>query len=119
MKINIRIMLPGDSDAVNGLSRQLGYPISLDQTKDCMANVLAIADHVAFVAIAEEKIIGWIHGFKTLHLVGKPFIEIGGLVVEKNYRNKKVGRKLVEQIIKWSINKNVAFVRVRSNVIRT
>ncbi len=50
-------------------------------------------DNCAFVAIIEGKIIGWIHAFKALRIETKPFIEIGGLVVDEIYREKKVLEK--------------------------
>ena len=118
MEIQIRNMVPADADVVNDLSRQLGYPDALPETKQYIADVLGVPDHVAYVAIADEKIVGWIHGFKARHLVGKPYVEVGGLVVDKDYRNKKIGKQLLEQVKIWAADKDVVHLRVRSNTIR-
>ena len=42
-------------------------------------------NHTAFVALTDEKIVGWIHGFRALLLESKPFVEIGGLLVDENF----------------------------------
>lgn len=117
MDVYIRDMLPGDAGAINDLSRQLGYPLSIDETKACMKNVMTSDGHIALVATDDKKVIGWIHGFKTIHLVGKPFIEIGGLVVDESYRNRHIGKKLLEKVGEWGLKQDIN-VRVRSNIKR-
>jgi GNAT superfamily N-acetyltransferase len=70
------------------------------------------------VAMVENKIIGWIHAFITIRIETKPFVEIEGLVVDENLRNKSVGRKLVDAIAVWCRKENISVLRVRCNTRR-
>ena len=60
MKIIIREMTLNDAKAVNILSSQLGYTLSIEQTLQNINAVLESNDHTAFVAEYENKIVGWI-----------------------------------------------------------
>ena len=87
--IQIRVMLETGAAAVNRLSRQLGYPQALADTTAYILAVLARSEDCAFVALdAENRICGWIHGFKTCRIESAPLTEIGGLVVDSLYREQ-------------------------------
>ena len=74
---------------------------------------------ILFCVIASnEKIVGWIHGFYSLRIESDFFVEIGGLVVDENFRKNGIGKKLVDKVMEWSKLKNCEKVRVRCNVIR-
>jgi ribosomal protein S18 acetylase RimI-like enzyme len=96
----------------------LGYPLSVDETKEQIKSVLSDENHCAFIAIENKKIVAWIHAFISVTIESKPFVEIGGLVVDENYRGKGIGNKLVDKIKEWAMNKNILSLRVRSNTKR-
>jgi len=104
---------------VQRLSEQLGYPLSLEEVEANIREVGLAANNCSFVAIADGQAVGWIHVFKAVLIESTPFIEIGGLVVDKKYRGKGVGRRLVERIKQWSKDNGVGEIRVRSNIKRT
>ncbi|OKL40627.1 GNAT family N-acetyltransferase [Pontibacter flavimaris] len=108
-----------DAEAVVTLSSQLGYKASVDQTKVWLQEILASKDHCAFGVVLDERLIGWVHGFYTLHLESGAFVEIGGLVVDEHCRRTGAGRMLVEQVLAWARQKGVGKVRVRCNTQRT
>ncbi len=117
--IQIRVMLETDAAAVNRLSGQLGYPQALADTTAYIHAVLARSEDCAFVALdAENRICGWIHGFKTYRIESAPFIEIGGLVVDSDNRGQGTGRALVQAVQAWSRQQGIHVLKVRSNVIR-
>lgn len=118
MEITIRKIHEDDATAVSLLSQQLGYVLSPFETAHQIKEIAASSDNSAFVALDEEKIIGWIHAFKTVRLETKTFIEIGGLVIDENYRGNGVGKVLVERIKAWCIEQNITSLHVRSNVKR-
>ncbi|HTA28126.1 MAG TPA: GNAT family N-acetyltransferase [Bacteroidia bacterium] len=118
MEIFIRRISIEDAASINMLSTQLGYPISLQETISNMNQVMGSTDNCAFVAIMEGKIIGWIHAFKSIRIETKPFIEIGGLVVDENYREKGIGKALVYTVIEWSKSQKNTSLRVRCNTKR-
>src|SRR5690349_17081127 len=107
-EISIRIMHTDDLGNVNHLSHQLGYSLSLTETRVQMEQILSKEDHIAYVAILQEKVVGWIHGFISLTIESKPFAEIGGLVVDKKYRGKGIGNGLVNKVKEWACEKNIA-----------
>ena len=100
------------------LSNQLGYPLSTTQIENNINEITTSENYAAFVALYNLQIVGWIYGFRTLLIESKPFIEIGGLIVDQTFRNSGIGKKLVEKIKDWALEKAINEVRVRSNVIR-
>jgi len=103
---------------VRRLSEQLGYPLSVAQI-EANINSVANSEHsIAFVALYNHKIVGWIYSFRALLIESNPFIEIGGLIVDENYRNNGIGRKLVEKIKEWAIENAINELTVRSNIPR-
>ena len=118
MEIQIKKITIEHAPHAQRLAKQLGYSLLLTQIENNIREVANEKDHAAFVALFEEKIVGWIHAFRTVFIESRPFIEIAGLVVDENYRSKGVGKKLVEKIKEWSLEKAVSEVRVRSNIIR-
>jgi GNAT superfamily N-acetyltransferase len=103
---------------VQRLSEQLGYPLSFDEIKNNIREVTSGNDHAAFVALMEGEVVGWVHAFRALFIESKPFIEIGGLVVDENYRGRAIGKKLVERIKQWCLEKQISTLRVRSQLKR-
>jgi GNAT superfamily N-acetyltransferase len=107
-----------DAVQIAALSAELGYPTTV---KDTIANIQAIDKSIcdmAYVAISGETVVGWIHVLYTVRLESGAFCEIGGLVVSRSAHGKGIGRLLVEKAKKWSAERNIEKLRVRSNVIR-
>ena len=63
--------------------------------------------------------IGWIHVFIDKLLTVGPRAEIGGLVVDEQWRSKGVGTALVLKAEQWAQNRGYKQVVVRTNVART
>jgi GNAT superfamily N-acetyltransferase len=118
MDFLIRTALKDDADSIAGLSGQLGYPISREETLENLSIILQTSNETIFVALHEDKVIGWIGVFKTVHLASGPHCVIGGLVVHDDYHRKGVGKKLVDQALHWSRQQCQHLVRVRCNMKR-
>ena len=119
MEIFIRKAELKDSGAISELSEQLGYKSSNEIICNRLNQILQNESHFVFVAVSDEKIIAWIHGFYSLRIESEAFVEIGGLVVNEHYRKNGIGKILVESAIKWSEARNCKKIRARSNTIRT
>ncbi|KIO78796.1 GCN5 family acetyltransferase [Pedobacter lusitanus] len=119
MPLYFRDLKIEDAEAVTRLSDQLGYPATKAETELRVNSLLLHPDHCIIVAVIGETITGWIHAFYTIRLEADPFVEIGGLVVDENYRNQQIGEKLVEQVKEWALNKDVKKLRVRCQTKRT
>lgn len=118
MKFKIRNAELHDCESILELTNQLGYKSTYKEIKNRLEKLLGNVDNCVFVAVENGKTIGWIHGFYSLHVESRPFVEIGGLVVDEHSRTKGVGKTLVEHVEKWSKSINCFQIRVRSNTKR-
>ena len=116
--VTVRLAAAGDAPALAGLCVQLGYPSTAEQVVDRLAGILPRPDHAIFLAEVEGRAAGWIHVFVCRMLETDPFLEVAGLVVDESRRGLGVGRVLMVEAEKWSIERGVLEVRLRSNVIR-
>lgn len=108
-----------DASRIAELSGQLGYPTSAQSARRRLHNLLAKPDHAIWVAEnAEGAVTGWIHVFVKQLLESDREAEIGGLVVDREFRGQGVGKALVERAERWARAKRLKSVHVRSNVIR-
>jgi len=119
MKITIREMTANDARSVNMLSKQLGYPLSIEQTLQNINAVLQSKDHTAFVAEYENEIVGWIGASQAIMIEVMPHCEINGLVIDQDHRGKGIGKLLVDKVKQWAGEKNNSKVGLRCNVKRT
>ena len=65
-----------------------------------------------------DIVLGWIELQVITHLTSDPHLEICGLVVSGAARSRGIGSLLVSAAEKTALEKNVACLRVRSNIIR-
>jgi GNAT superfamily N-acetyltransferase len=118
MKFFVREAAPKDADDIARLSNQLGYPIAASATLQNLETILKNKNEIVLVAVHGEKVIGWIHSFQTTRLESGSFCEIGGLVIDDQYRRMGAGKLLIEHIKPWCVAK-ASSLRVRSNIKRT
>jgi GNAT superfamily N-acetyltransferase len=118
MNFSIRTAVKDDAPTIANLSCQLGYPITEAATRENLSIILQNSNETIFVAIYENKVIGWIGVFKTVQLASGPHCEIGGLVVDAAYHRNGVGKKLVAQARHWGQQQGNHLLRVRCNVKR-
>jgi GNAT superfamily N-acetyltransferase len=119
MEIIIRQMKTEDAQSVNQLSEQLGYPLPIEETRKNISIVSSSKNDDAFVAVHQNKIVGWIGVSKAVLIEMIPYCEINGLVVDENYRGKGIGKLLIEKASQWGKEKGNDKLRLRCNVIRT
>jgi GNAT superfamily N-acetyltransferase len=118
MEIFIRRIAEQDAEAINALSIQLGYTMAIEQTLANIRSVLGTQGHNAFVAILENKIIGWIGVAEALQIESAPFCEIRGVIVDERYRGHGIGKLLIEKVKQWSKETGNKTLRLRCNMIR-
>lgn len=118
MEIFIRAATLKDAAFISNLCDQLGYQSLLPETEKRLLQVLQDTNSCIFVAVENEKVVGWIHGFYAVRVESDPFTEIGGLVVDEHYRRQNIGKMLVNKIAEWALTKEYKVVRVRCNTKR-
>jgi GNAT superfamily N-acetyltransferase len=115
----IRRMTEEDADAVNDLVAQLGYPDDVGKTETAIRAVLGSEVGDAFVAEdGDGRVIGWAHVFMVPHIESGPNAELGGLVVDEEYRGGGAGRALVDHVLAWARERGAAELTLRSNIVR-
>jgi GNAT superfamily N-acetyltransferase len=60
------------------------------------------AKHAVFVAEANGRLVGWIHVFARPSLTTDPSAKVAGLVVDKPFRGRGIGKPLVSQAERWA-----------------
>ncbi|MEO8712724.1 MAG: GNAT family N-acetyltransferase [Parafilimonas sp.] len=118
MDIVLRTINLNDAEAAAHLSKQLGYEISAIQIIDNITAIIESKNDEAFVAIHENKVVGWIGVAYTIILESLPSCVIRGLIVDEKYRKKNIGKMLIEKAKQWCAEKNCSRLRVRCNVTR-
>ena len=119
MNIVIRQAIVEDARTISRLSEQLGYKMSVFRTAEQIDAIWESVNDIAAVAVVNRKVIGWIHVFYTMRLECNSYCEIGGLVVDDQYRGNGVGKMLIDHIKLWCESKKCRTLRVRSNVKRS
>jgi GNAT superfamily N-acetyltransferase len=110
---------------IPGLARlalQLGYP---DPIETIEMRFLRIhkdrRDHCIYVAVQsppQTSIIGLIHVFIDKLLTTGPRVEVGGLVVDEEYRSRGVGAALLARAETWAHKRGFSPIIVRANIVR-
>ena len=116
--VKIRQMRSDDCVRISELSDQLGYPSSADEIRTRMTELARDKANCTFAAVIDEQVVGWVHAYYAVRIESAPFVEIGGLVVDENYRSRHIGEKLVAVVTNWALMKGVKTLRVRSNTRR-
>jgi GNAT superfamily N-acetyltransferase len=119
MKIIVREMDAEDAEAVNALSKQLGYPLSIGQTLQNIKAVLQSKDHTAFVGEYENRIVGWIGAAQAIMIEVMPHCEINGLVIDEHHRGMGIGKLLIDRVKHWAKEKGNDKIGLHCNVKRT
>lgn len=76
-----------------------------------------IENEIAFVAIADNEIIGYLAGTvnKKNSYVLKPTSELDNFYIEENYRKQGIGTKLVNEFKKYCLDKGIEEMRVTAS----
>lgn len=95
----------------------LGYNCSEELVKERLEG-LDKNDERVLVAVYNSEVVGYLHAqiYKTLYF--EELINFLGLAVSKEYRNKKVGTRLVNEIENWAKENGIKKVRVNSGFSR-
>jgi len=115
-----------DIPEITRLSAQLGYPELEPAVALRLRRIMQDRrDHRVFLAPAGASsasssgaIVGWIHVFIDKLLTVGPRAEIGGLVVDEQWRSRGVGAALVNHAEQWARQRGFAQIVVRTNVVR-
>jgi len=118
MGVRVRRAAAPDARRIAELSGVLGYPVEEHVMADRLARVVTRDDNAVFVAIEDDRVVGWIHGAEHELLEVGRLCEILGLVVDAACRRNGAGRALMAAVEQWAVARGLPQVSVRSNVVR-
>jgi GNAT superfamily N-acetyltransferase len=114
----IRAIRVDDAEMVAVLSASFGYPTSASDMRSRIEQLTHSKDRMAFAAVLQGVVVGWVDAVVERHLQSKPVVAIGGLVVRDDMRGKRIGQQLCHAVEQWAIKIGIATVRVRSQMKR-
>jgi GNAT superfamily N-acetyltransferase len=115
----IRLARPDDAERIAMLCQQLGYSVSGGEARRRLEHILFENRHVVYVAESPDGyVVGWVHVHARSLMVVDRHAEIGGLVVDEDYRGCGIGRRLMQHAEEWARGQGCRTVYLRSNVIR-
>ena len=118
-EVRVRNARIEDAGPIAVLSGQVGYPCSAASVRRRLRNLLGKPEHAIWVAEnSRGSVAGWIHVFVYELLESDRQAEIGGLVIDENFRGQGAGTALVERAERWAKSRRLGSVYVRSNIIR-
>jgi GNAT superfamily N-acetyltransferase len=116
---SIRQAREEDCGEIARLATQLGYPTSNDEIQRRLQRLLADPNNLVLVAESSDGLLaGWSHAFLSQLLESDYRVEIGGLVVDKNFQRHGVGRELIRRIEQWAAEHEIGQISVRCKTTR-
>jgi GNAT superfamily N-acetyltransferase len=117
--LNIRRVLSEDAEVLIRLTAQLGYICTKEELLERLIPYQNKTHGEVLVAVLDSTVVGWISLNVVRYFYVQPFIEVSGFVVEEKFRNKGIGKKLLEAAESWVKEQGYGLIRIRTNVLRT
>lgn len=115
----VRPLTAGDAEAICEIcSEDLGYPCTVELVKSKIAG-LDSAREAVFVALSDDKCIGYIHVEKYDTLYFETMANILGIAVRKNCQAGGAGTALLQAAEGWAKDRGITLMRVISGATRT
>ena len=112
----IRRAAETDVEAVTRLLAQLDYPLAADDVRPVLAELLADPAHVVMVAEEGGEVVGYVNAnFRPqLHHLA-PVGTIDELVVDEGRRGRRIGERLVEEVLEEARRRGADVVEVTTH----
>lgn len=117
--ISHRPAAEADAGAMAILCSELGYPVSTEIMRNRIKAVRASCSDLLVVAVDSKGVVaGWLQAHAA-NIVESGFrVEIMGLIVSPNFRQRGMGRLLVAEVERWGRGIGAEAIVVRSNIKR-
>ena len=99
----IRALTESDIGRLTDLLLQLGYPSNIGTLKNRFEKIRQHPDYQTLVAEYDGKVVGMIGLSKSYYYELDGFyVRILALIVDSDYRNQGIGKKLIDDAEKWA-----------------
>jgi GNAT superfamily N-acetyltransferase len=119
ISVPIRDAQVSDARDIAALTVQLGYEVAASSVAERLARMLARNDQRFLVAELDGDLIGWIHVSIWEFVETGAFAVVGGLVVDRRYRKKGIGRLLMTKAEEWAMEHGCSVMRLWTSAFRT
>jgi len=101
------------------MSAEVGYEVRYEDFSERI-NELIKNKSLSIIAAANEKnkIVGWIQLEMNNFIFSDKSCNILGLFIDKNYRGRQIGRKLLEKAEEWAKEQNCKDLKICSDITR-
>ncbi len=98
---------------------EIGYEVRYGSFSERI-NELIKNDRLAIIVAANEenKAVGWIQLELSNFIFSDKTCNILGVFIDKNYRGRQIGRKLIEKAEEWAKEKGCLVVKICSDITR-
>lgn len=117
-EIIIREIQLEDYKNISYLNEQLGYKYPVERSKYRISKILNETKDKVFVGIIKDRIVGYIHISPYELLYYDSVVNVLGLVVDKEYRRRGIGKRLIEFAEVWAKENRYNGMRLVSGVNR-
>ncbi|HEX7753825.1 MAG TPA: GNAT family N-acetyltransferase [Niabella sp.] len=98
----IRTYREKDLDNITALTNQLGYPTTADEMRQRMQLLSEDENYKTIVAAINDEAVGYAGLVKGLYWEKNGcFVRIQALVVNHQYRNRRIGKQLIDAAEQW------------------
>ena len=117
---SVREAQPADFRQIYIINRDdLGYEYPPEKIERKLAALIISQSDKVFVAISEEKVIGYVHASDYDVIYADHMKDIMGIAVAADFREMGVGAALLEAVEQWAKASGAAGIRVNSGSSRT
>ena len=118
-KVFVRNVNNNDFETLTELISELGYPSTVSTVSNRLSKINSNKCYKTLVAEVDGKIAGFI-GLCKLYAYeyDGAYVKIIALVVNKDYRSKGIGTKLVESAEKWALDEEAIAITLNSGINR-
>jgi GNAT superfamily N-acetyltransferase len=103
-----------DAEEITRLCTQLGYSVTIEQTKSRIERLTNDKNNAILVyETTDDNLSGWVHVFGK-RLIELEYAEIGGLIVDSNFRRQGIGLQLMKKCEEWAKENGYQEIRLHS-----
>ncbi len=120
MDLLIREAIESDATAIWQLNAtEMGYEFPLDSTIDNLIKLIHSPSDKIFVAVLDRSVVGYVH-VNDYDLLYAPHMKnIMGIAVSREFKQKGIGRALLQQVENWARETGASGIRLVSGATRT
>ena len=98
---------------------EMGYSFPLEDTRRKMRQLLESGSDKIYVAVADDRVVGYVHACDYNLLYAPSMKNIMGIAVLEAYKRRGIGKALLEEVEVWARKTGCSGVRLVSGATRT